>query len=183
MMFTNFKESGAVIYAPMAGISDSPARRIARRFGADVTVSELVSSEGVIRNGKKTIELARFSEDERPFGIQIFGANPESMASAAQILAALNPDFIDINFGCPVRKVVGKNGGASILRDLRLMERIIAAVVRAVNLPITVKIRSGWQEDKPIYIEAGRVAQDSGASAVALHPRFSLHRSVATRRN
>jgi tRNA-dihydrouridine synthase B len=172
MMPLNFKESGAVIYAPMAGISDSPSRRIARRFGADITVSELVSSEGVVRNSEKTIDLARFSKEERPFGIQIFGAVPESMASAARILAALGPDFIDINFGCPVRKVVGKNGGSSILKDLRLMERIVTAVVRAVDIPVTVKIRSGWQEDRPVYIEAGKAAQDSGAHAVALHPRF-----------
>lgn len=172
MMFMDFKESPAVIYAPMAGISDSPSRRIARRLGADVSVSELISSEGVIRNGKKSIELARFVEDERPFGIQIFGASPESMAKATVILASLGPDFIDINFGCPVRKVVGKNGGSSVLRDLQLMERIIAAVVRVVDIPVTVKIRSGWQEDKPVYLEAGKVAQDSGAAAVALHPRF-----------
>ncbi len=168
----NFKESAAVMYAPMAGISDSPSRRIARRLGADVTVSELVSSEGVVRNGKKSIDLARFNEDERPFGIQIFGAKPESMASAAEVLAALEPDFIDLNFGCPVRKVVGRNGGSSILRDLGLMERIVRAVAKAVDIPITVKIRSGWEEDKPVYIEAGKTAQESGAAAVTLHPRF-----------
>lgn len=172
MMTLNFKESGAVVYAPMAGISDSPSRRIARRFGADITVSELVSSEGVVRNSKKTIDLGRFKQDERPFGIQIFGASPETMTSAARTLAEFAPDFIDINFGCPVRKVVGKNGGSSILRDLPLMGRIIAGVVQAVDVPVTVKIRSGWQENNPVFVEAGRVAQDSGASAVALHPRF-----------
>jgi tRNA-dihydrouridine synthase B len=167
----DFKESKAIIYAPLAGISDSPSRKIARRFGADVTVSELISAEGVIRNGKGTLDLARFDDDERPFGLQIFGGNPDSMAMAAKILGELEPDLIDINFGCPARKIVGKNGGSSILKDLKLMERIIRNVVGNTEIPVTVKMRSGWKEKAPIYLEAGRIAENCGAAAVTLHPR------------
>jgi nifR3 family TIM-barrel protein len=169
----NFKESKAVIYAPLAGISDSPSRKIARRFGADITVSELISAEGVIRNGKGTLDLARFDDDERPFGLQLFGNNPESMALAAKRLSELDPDFIDINFGCPARKIVSKNGGSSILKDLKLMEMIISKMVNTINIPVTVKIRSGWKEKTPVYLEAGRIIQDCGASAVTLHPRYT----------
>ncbi len=167
----NFKESKAIIYAPLAGISDSPSRKIARRFGADITVSELISAEGLIRNGRGTLDLTRFDDDERPFGLQIFGGNPDSMALAANILSELEPDFIDINFGCPARKIVGKNGGSSILKDLKLMEKIICNVVNTVNIPVTVKMRSGWKEKTPVYLEAGRIIQNCGAAAVTLHPR------------
>ncbi len=167
----NFKESKAVIYAPLAGISDSPSRKIARRFGADITVSELISAEGVIRNGRGTLNLARFDDYERPFGLQLFGKNPDSMASAAKILSELQPDFIDINFGCPARKIVGKNGGSSILKDLNLMEKIISSIVNSINIPVTVKMRSGWKEEEPVYLEAGQIIENCGASAVTLHPR------------
>jgi tRNA-dihydrouridine synthase B len=167
----DFKESKAIIYAPLAGISDSPSRKIARRFGADVTVSELISAEGVIRNGKGTLDLARFDDEERPFGLQIFGGNPDSMALAAKILSELEPDLIDINFGCPARKIVGKNGGSSILKDLKLMEKIIRNVVRITEIPVTVKMRSGWKEKAPIYLEAGKIIENCGAAAVTLHPR------------
>lgn len=167
----NFKESKAVIYAPLSGISDSPSRKIARKFGADITVSELISAEGVIRKSKRTLDLARFDDDERPFGLQLFGSNPDSMALAAKILSELQPDFIDANFGCPARKIVGKNGGSSILKDLKLMEKIISNMVNAIDIPVTVKMRSGWKEDAPVYLEAGKIIENCGASAVTLHPR------------
>jgi len=167
----NFKNSMAIIYAPIAGVSDSPSRKLARSFGADITVSELVSSEGIIRNGRKTLELVRFDDSERPFGIQIFGANPHSMAEAAKTMERLNPDFIDINFGCPARKVVGKNGGSSILRNLKLLQEIVENIVKAVNLPVTVKMRSGWDDNSLIYLEAGRIIEGCGANAITLHPR------------
>jgi tRNA-dihydrouridine synthase B len=170
----NFTVSKAIIYAPLAGISDSVSRKLAKRFGADMTVSELISSEGVIRNSKKTLELAKFDKSERPIGLQIFGANPDSMAEAAKILSSLNPDFIDLNFGCPVRKVIGKNGGSSILRNLNLFKDITQKVVKSVNLPVTVKMRSGWDRDNLIYIEAGKIAEDCGAAAITLHPRTRI---------
>jgi nifR3 family TIM-barrel protein len=171
MIRNNFTVSKAIIYAPLAGISDSPTRRLAVRFGADMTVSELISSEGVIRKGKRTLELARFDDSERPIGLQLFGANPDSMAEAAKILSSFDPDLIDLNFGCPVRKVVGKNGGSSILKNLGLFREIVIKVVKSVDLPVTVKMRSGWDSRNLTYIEAGKIAEDCGAAAVTLHPR------------
>jgi len=163
--------SKAIIYAPLAGISDSPSRKLAVRFGADMTVSELISSEGVIRNGARTLELAKFENSERPIGLQLFGADPDSMAEAAKILSSFNPDFIDINFGCPARKVVRKNGGSSILRNLNLFKKIVKKIVNAIDLPVTVKMRSGWDSRSLTYLEAGKIAEDCGAAAVTLHPR------------
>jgi len=155
----------------MAGISDSPARRIARRFGAAATVSELVAAEGVARNSRRTWELVRFSDSERPIGIQIFGTDPENMARAACKISTLEPDFIDINFGCPARKVVERNGGSSILRDLKLLEKIVSGVVNAVKIPVTVKTRSGWDSTSLVYVQAGKIVEDCGAAAIAFHPR------------
>jgi nifR3 family TIM-barrel protein len=170
-MFSNFTQSRAIIYAPMAGISDSPARQLARRFGADITVSELVAAEGVVRNSRRTWELVRFSDSERPVGVQIFGTDPENMAGAAYKISTLEPDFIDINFGCPARKVVERNGGSSILRDLKLLEKIVSRVVNAVKIPVTVKTRSGWDSTSLVYLKAGKIVEDCGAAAIAFHPR------------
>lgn len=171
MIRDNFTLSKAIVYAPLAGISDSPSRKLAVRFGADLTVSELISSEGVIRNSKRTLDLAGFDNSERPIGLQLFGANPDSMAEAARILSSFDPDFIDLNFGCPARKVVGKNGGSSILRDLKLFRKIIDRVINAIDLPVTVKMRSGWDNRNLTYLKAGKIAEDCGAAAVTLHPR------------
>ena len=174
MIRNNFKLSKAIIYAPLAGISDSPSRKLAVRFAADMTVSELISSEGIIRNGKRTMELTKFDDSERPIGLQLFGANPDSMAKAAKILSSLNPDFLDINFGCPARKVVTKNGGSSILRNLNLFKEIIMKVVNTVDLPVTIKMRSGWDSRNLTYIEAGKIAEGCGAAAITLHPRTKV---------
>lgn len=171
MILDNFKMSKAIIYAPLAGISDSPARRIAVKHGADMTFSELISSEGVIRDSKRTLALAKFDNLERPIGLQLFGANPQSMAEAAKIISSLDPDFIDLNFGCPVRKVIAKNGGSSVLRDLGLFRKIISKVVEATKLPVTIKMRSGWDSESLVYLEGGKIAEDCGAAAVTLHPR------------
>jgi len=170
-MQLNFTGTKAIIYAPMAGLSDSPSRRIARAFGADVTVSGLISSAGVVRNCRRTWDLAEFDNSERPIGLQIFGAEPASMARAAEALGAKSPDFIDINFGCPARKVVGGNGGSSVLRDMDQLRKIVKAVVDAATVPVTVKIRSGWDDNRQIHIDAGRIIEDCGAAAVTLHPR------------
>ncbi len=171
MMQPNFKDSRAIIYAPMAGISDSPARRIARKFGADFTFSELISAEGFIRGGRQSINLAKFDYTERPIGLQIFGSNPESMSLAARILAQQNPTFIDINFGCPARKVVDKNGGSSVLKNLELLKEIVDKVISAVKIPVTVKMRAGWDDDSIVHLKAGEIIESCGASAIALHPR------------
>jgi tRNA-dihydrouridine synthase B len=136
-----------------------------------MTVSELISSEGLIRGCRRTWELTRFDNSERPIGLQIFGARPEVMAEAAAKLEYLKPDFIDLNFGCPARKIVGKNGGSSILRDPDLLGDIVAAVVKAVDLPVTAKMRSGWNVDELTYLQAGKIIEQAGGAAITIHPR------------
>ncbi len=158
--------------APQAGVSESPFRRLCRRFGADVVVSEFVSAEGIRRGSERTHEYLRFDEAERPIGVQIFGSDPQAMGEAAALVADVyGPDFIDINFGCPVKKVVKRNGGSGCLRDLDLVERIIRAVDGASALPTTVKIRSGWDETMRNPVEIALRCEDAGARFLTLHPR------------
>jgi tRNA-dihydrouridine synthase B len=134
--------------APMAGVSESPFRRLCARFGADVVITEFLSAEGIRRENEATLSKLRFGDDERPIGVQIFGADPEAMGEAARLVTdVFQPEFIDINFGCPVKKVVKRNGGSGCLRDLDLVQRVIRAVSAGTHLPVTVKIRSGWNED------------------------------------
>jgi tRNA-dihydrouridine synthase B len=158
--------------APQAGVSESPFRRLCRRFGADVVVSEFVSAAGILLGAPRTHGYLRFDDAERPIGIQIFGADPAVMADAAALVAEVYaPDFIDINFGCPVKKVVKRNGGSGCLRDLDLVERIIRAVDDATPLPTTVKIRSGFDESTRDPVGIARRVEAAGATAVCLHPR------------
>jgi nifR3 family TIM-barrel protein len=158
--------------APQAGVSESPFRRLCRRFGADVVVSEFVSAEGIRRNDRRTHGYLRFNDEERPIGIQIFGGDPRAMADAAALVEEVyEPDFLDINFGCPVKKVVTRNGGSGCLRDLDLVEAIIRAVRGAISIPTTVKIRSGWSEDTRNPVEIALRCQDAGAMALTLHAR------------
>jgi tRNA-dihydrouridine synthase B len=158
--------------APQAGVSESPFRRLCRSFGADVVVSEFVSAEGVRRNDRRTHEYLRFRDEERPIGIQIFGADPQAMAEAAALVEEVYaPDYLDINFGCPVKKVALRNGGSGCLKDLDLVERIIRAVRGAIAIPTTVKIRSGWSEETRRPVEIALRCQDAGAVALTLHAR------------
>ena len=158
--------------APQAGVSESPFRRLCRSFGADVVVSEFVSAEGIRRHDRRTHSYLRFHDDERPIGIQIFGAEPEAMAEAARLVEQVyEPDFLDINFGCPVKKVVSRNGGSGCLRDLDLVQSIIRAVKGAISIPTTVKTRSGWSEEMRNPVEIALRCQDAGAVALTLHAR------------
>ena len=158
--------------APQAGVSESPFRRLCRRFGADVLVSEFVSAAGIVMGSKRSRDYLRFDEAERPIGIQIFGANEAMMAEAAALVAEVYaPDFIDINFGCPVKKVVKRNGGSGCLRDLDLVQRIIRAVDDATPLPTTVKIRSGFDQKTRDPVAIGMRCEDAGARALCIHPR------------
>ena len=158
--------------APQAGVSESPFRRLCRGFGADVVVSEFVSAEGIRRNDRRTHEYLRFADEERPIGIQIFGAEPAAMAEAAALVEEVyQPDFLDINFGCPVKKVVKRNGGSGCLRDLDLVDGIIRAVRGALSIPVTVKIRSGWSEETRNPVEIALRCQDAGAEVLTLHAR------------
>jgi nifR3 family TIM-barrel protein len=156
----------------MAGVSEAPFRQICRRLGADVLMSEFLSAEAIRRGIRKTLEGAEFEAVERPLGVQIYGADPEAMARAAAIVTeAYQPEFIDINFGCPVKKVVQRNGGSGCLRDLDLVERIIRSVAAATHLPVTVKTRSGWSEASRTPVEIALRMQDAGAHAFTLHAR------------
>ena len=158
--------------APMAGVSESPFRRLCRRFGADVVVTEFLSAEGIRRENEATISKLRFASDERPIGVQIFGADPDAMGEAAAFVTdVFAPEFIDINFGCPVKKVVKRNGGSGCLRDLSLVEQVIRSVSRSTHLPVTCKIRSGWNEEMRDPTTIALRCQDAGARALALHPR------------
>src|SRR5919206_2106259 len=158
--------------APMAGVSESPFRRLCRRFGADVVVTEFLSAEGIRRENQATLDKLRFGADERPIGVQIFGADPQAMAEAAQLVTDVyQPEFIDINFGCPVKKVVQRNGGSGCLRDLDLVQQIIRAVIAATHLPVTVKTRSGWNDETRDPVTIALRMQDAGARAFTLHAR------------
>src|SRR5438067_2403113 len=158
--------------APMSGVSESPFRLLCRRFGADVVVSEFISAVGVARGLEHLFDDMRFEEAERPIGIQLYGADATIMARAAEMVTAVvKPDFIDINFGCPVKKVVKNNGGSGCLKDLGLVQGIIRAVRSATHLPVTVKIRSGWDEQQRDPVDIALRCQDAGARALTLHPR------------
>ncbi len=168
MLFRNKK----LFLAPMAGITDSVFRQICQSQGADITVSEMVSSEGLYFNSKETSDLIYFMECERPIGIQLFGSNPEHLAfSAKYVEEKVNPDFIDLNAGCPVPKVVNKNGGSSLLKDSHLFERILTALVKATSIPVTVKIRSGWHKFDWVDTEFAKIAENCGVRAITVHPR------------
>jgi tRNA-dihydrouridine synthase B len=156
----------------MAGVSEGPFRQICRRYGADILMTEFLSAEAIRRGIRRTLEGAEFEEIERPVGVQIYGADPDGMARAAAIVTeAYRPDFIDINFGCPVKKVVQRNGGSGCLRDLDLVGRIIRAVTGATHLPVTVKTRSGWNEETRDPVGIALRMQDAGARAFTLHAR------------
>lgn len=158
--------------APMAGVSEAPFRRLCRRFGADVVVTEFLSAEGIRRENPATIAKLRFTDDERPIGVQIFGADPHAMGEAAAFVTdVFQPEFVDINFGCPVKKVVRRNGGSGCLRDLGLVQDVIRSVARATHLPVTVKIRSGWSEEMRDPVAIALRCQDAGARLLTLHPR------------
>jgi len=171
--FSSFSDYSVPLFlAPQAGVSEAPFRRLCREFGADVVVSEFVSAAGICRGNEKTKDYMRFDDAERPIGIQIFGSEPDVMADAASLLSEMYaPDFVDINFGCPVKKVVKKNGGSGCLRDLDLVERITRAVVDATSLPVTAKTRSGFDEPSRDPVAIGLRLQEAGACMITLHPR------------
>jgi len=162
----------AVVLAPMEDVTDSPFRQMCRREGADVVYTEFISSEGLIREVDKSMHKMSFEQVERPFGIQIFGGREEAMHGAAKVAEAANPDLVDINFGCPVYKVVSKNAGSACLRDLGMMERMAGTVVDAVeNKPVTVKTRLGWDENTIRIQEVALMLQSVGVRALTVHAR------------
>lgn len=160
-----------LLLAPMEDVSDPPFRALCKENGADVVYTEFISSEGLIRDAAKSVQKLDIYEKERPVGIQIFGAEMDSMLEAIDIVEKSNPDIIDINFGCPVKKVVCKNAGAGILRDIPLMVKLTEAMVKRTNLPVTVKTRLGWDSNSIKIVEVAERLQDVGIKAISIHGR------------
>lgn len=166
----DIKLHNGLILAPLAGITDSSFRKICKSFGVELVFTEMVSSEGIKRKTGRTIKYLYFNEVERPIGIQIFGSNAESMKEAARIIETdFHPDVIDINLGCPVKKVTKTGAGAALLKDLRKLEGIVKGVVSSVNIPVSAKIRLGW--DKNNSIKVSKVLEDCGISFLIVHAR------------
>ena len=161
-----------LILAPMAGITETVFRTLCKNNGADIVFSEMVSADGIYYNGQKTISLLTFNKQERPIGIQLFGSNAKHIAYAARYIEEhVRPDFIDLNCGCPVPKVVKKNGGAALLKDKKLYKETITTLTKATSLPVTVKLRSGWRKNEWVDTEYAKIAEECGVAAVTLHPR------------
>ena len=160
-----------LLLAPMEDVSDPPFRRLCKMHGADMLYSEFISSEGLIRDAIKSRQKLDIFDYERPVGIQIFGGDEEAMALSAKIVATVNPDLVDINFGCPVKKVVSKGAGAGVLKDIDLMVRLTKAVVNSTTLPVTVKTRLGWDEQSINIEEVAERLQDVGIGALTIHAR------------
>jgi len=158
--------------APMAGLTDTAFRRLVKRLGGcSLVVSEMVSSEGLVRGQDKTLEYAEFTEEERPVAIQIFGGDPERMARAAQVVEAIGADIVDVNMGCPVPKIAKSSAGCSLMREPERAAAIVAAMVKAVRIPVTVKMRAGWNETELNAPDLARRMQDAGAAGLAVHGR------------
>ena len=160
-----------LLLAPMEDVSDPPFRALCKEQGADVVYTEFISSEGLIRDAAKSVQKLDIYDKERPVGIQIFGANLDSMLKTVEIVERSKPDFIDINFGCPVKKVVSKGAGAGILKDIPLMVKLSEAMVKHTELPITVKTRLGWDDDSIFIQDVAERLQDVGIQAIAIHGR------------
>jgi tRNA-dihydrouridine synthase B len=160
-----------LLLAPMEDVSDPPFRKVCKENGADVTYTEFISSEGLIRDAVKSVQKLDIYGFERPIGIQIFGNNIESMKEATEITAQSNPDIIDINYGCPVKKVACKGSGAGILQDIPKMVRMTAEIVKSTSIPVTVKTRLGWDEDTKYIVEVAERLQDVGIKAISIHGR------------
>ena len=178
MKIGDLKIETPIILAPMAGVTDYPFRILCKEMGAGIVYSEFVSADGIIRENSKTLGLIRFEESERPIGIQIFGSDPDVMSKASRfVFDSFRPDIIDINYGCPVPKVTKKGAGSAALQDLCLMDDITAAVVESVpEIPVTVKMRSGWSDNSIVIPEVGHRLENIGVKAVTLHPRTTRQR-------
>ena len=171
MRIKNIEITGFASLAPMAGVADRAMREICREYGAAFTVGELTSARGITLNDKKSASLLSCAEKERPFASQLFGNDPEIMKEAALIALKFNPDFIDINMGCPAPKVASNGGGSALMREPQLAEEIVRAVVQAVNVPVTVKMRTGFDKDSINAPELARRCEYAGAAAITVHGR------------
>lgn len=160
-----------VLLAPMEDVTDLPFRLLCKQFGADMVYTEFISSDALIREVNKTMQKLTIAEEERPVAIQIYGRDTESMVQAAKMVEQAKPDILDLNFGCPVKKVAGKGGGAGMLQNIPKMLEITEAVVKAVNIPVTVKTRLGWNDESKIIVTLAEQLQDCGIQALTIHGR------------
>ncbi len=161
----------ALLLAPMEDVTDPAFRLLCKRFGVDGVYTEFISADALVRNVKRTEQKLAIYDEERPVAMQIYGKDPVAVAEAAQIAETANPEIIDLNFGCPVKKVAGKGAGAGLLRDIPRMLEITRSVVNAVKIPVTVKTRLGWDEDSKIIVQLAEQLQDCGIAALAIHGR------------
>lgn len=171
MKILNVNINKKVVLAPMAGVSDKAFRELCVKFGAGYTATEMVSSNGISHLNKKTLDLMSISEKERPCGIQIFGDTPETMAKAAEFALTQNPDIIDINMGCPAPKVNKSGGGAILMKNPDLCFKIVKAVRERISIPLTVKIRKGWDDKSVNAVEIAKICEEAGANAITIHGR------------
>lgn len=171
MRIGNFETENNVFLAPMAGVTDTAFRRICRKYGAGMVYSEMVSAKALHYKDKKTAELMKIAEDEHPCAVQIFGSEPEIMAEAVDAVVKTGTEIIDINMGCPTPKIVNNGDGCALMKNIELMGKIVRAVADASPVPVTVKIRKGWDDDSINAVEAARVIEANGAAAVAVHGR------------
>lgn len=162
---------GNVLLSPLCGVTDSPFRSLAKRHGAAMVFCEMTSSDGLVRNNPKTYELLEYRAEERPIGAQLCGADPVVMADAAKIVERLGFDVLDLNYGCPVRKVIAREAGAAMLTDLDRLERVTSAVVNAVTIPVTAKIRMGWDQNSTNAPDVARVLERAGVRWITVHAR------------
>ncbi len=160
-----------LLLAPMAGISNLPFRLLAREYGCALAFSEMISAEGLLRQPQKSARFLKTCLEDKPWGVQIFGSRPEVMATAAKILAARGVDVLNINMGCPVKRVVQAGGGAALLKDLSLAKQILHAVRKAISIPLTLKIRLGWDEKNKNYLEVAKIAEGEGVDCLIIHGR------------
>lgn len=163
--------SSPAVLAPMAGYSDSAMRRLCRHYGAGMVFSEMLSGEGTRRNNEKTFKMAAFNDEERPLIVQLFASNPEQAAEAVEILQQLEPDGFDLNFGCPMKKIIQSNCGSALLRDVPLLTKIVDATVKVSRVPVSVKIRAGWDLSSLNMVEVAQSAEAAGAAWITIHGR------------
>ncbi len=171
MKIGNIEIQKPLILAPMEDVTDQPFRLLCKQLGADLMYTEFVNSDGLVRNSKKTFKKMLFSEEERPFGIQIYGGDENAMEGAAKMADSLNPDLIDINAGCWVKKVAGRGAGAGLLKDLDQMERVVVNVLKSTKLPVTVKTRLGWDESSIKIVEVAKMLEGIGVQGLTIHCR------------
>lgn len=171
MIFNDIKLSGRVVLAPLAGISDSSFRLICRSLGASMVVTEMISADGLLQRNARTLQYLFFREAERPIGFQLFGSDPSVVAQAVELIEPYQPDFIDLNFGCPVKKVIKRGAGAALLKDIDRLEEITRAVIKYSSKPVTAKIRKGWDANQNNALEVAKRLEQCGVAAITIHPR------------